>query len=65
MLLKFWIIRVFEYFISSIEIFLLTLIENLITYIKNENFKGFTMKNTKLYEYRCMCLCMFMKVCIS
>ena len=29
----------FEYFISSIENFLLTLIDNLITYIKNEKFK--------------------------
>ena len=28
-LLKFWIIHVFEYFISSIKIFLLTLVDNL------------------------------------
>ena len=38
-LLKFWISYVFECFISSIEIFFLTLVDNLVTYIKNENFK--------------------------
>ena len=38
-LLKSWIFHIFEYFISSSEIFLLTLVDSLITYIKNENFK--------------------------
>ena len=38
--LKFWIIYIFEYFINSIEIFLLTTVDNLITYIENENENG-------------------------
>ena len=41
--LKFWIIYVFEYFINSIEIFLLTTVDNLVAYIENENGKDFTM----------------------
>ena len=45
--LKFWIIHIFEHFINSIEMFLLTItmIDNLITYIENENYKDFTMKD--------------------
>ena len=34
-----------EHFISSIEIFLLAMVDNLVTYIENENFKGFTIKD--------------------
>ena len=41
--LKFWIIYVFKYFINSIEIFLLTTVDNLVAYIENENGKDFTM----------------------
>ena len=43
--LKFWIIYVFEYFINSIEIFLLTTVDNLVAYIENENGKDFTMED--------------------
>ena len=43
--LKFWIIYVFEYFINSIEIFLLTTVGNLVAYIENENGKDFTMED--------------------
>ena len=43
--LKFWIIYVFEHFINSIEIFLLTMVDNLVTYIENENCKDFTMED--------------------
>ena len=43
--LKFWIINVFEHFINSIEIFLLTMVDNLVTYIENENCKDFTMED--------------------
>ena len=43
--LKFWIIYVFEYFINSIEIFLLTTVDNLVDYIENENGKDFTMED--------------------
>ena len=43
--LKFWIIYVFEYFINSIEIFLLTTVDNLVAYIENENCKDFTMED--------------------
>ena len=43
--LKFWIIYVFEYFINSIKIFLLTTVDNLVAYIENENDKDFTMKD--------------------
>ena len=32
-------IYVFEYFISSIEVLLFILVDNLLTYIKNENLK--------------------------
>ena len=42
---KFWIIYVFEHFINSIEIFLLTTVDNLVTYIENENCKDFTMED--------------------
>ena len=42
---KFWIIYVFEHFINSIEIFLLTIVDNLVTYIENENCKNFTMED--------------------
>ena len=34
-----------EHFISSIEIFLLAIVDNLVTYIENENFKDFTIEN--------------------
>ena len=44
-LLKFWIIYVFEHFINLIEIFLLTTVDNLVTYIENENCKDFTMED--------------------
>ena len=44
-LLKFWIIHIFENFNSSIEIFLLTIVDNLVTYIENENFKDFTIED--------------------
>ena len=44
-LLKFWIVHVFEYFINSIEIFLLTTVDNLVTYIENENCKDFTIED--------------------
>ena len=43
--LKFWIIYVFEHFINLIEIFLLTTVDNLVTYIENENCKDFTMED--------------------
>ena len=43
--LKFWIIYVFEYFINSIEIFLLPTVDNLVAYIENENCKDFTMED--------------------
>ena len=43
--LKFWIIYVFKHFINSIEIFLLTMVDNLVTYIDNENCKDFTMED--------------------
>lgn len=43
--LKFWIIYVFEHFINSIEIFLLTMVGNLVTYIENENCKDFIMED--------------------
>ena len=43
--LKFWVIYVFEYFINSIEIFLLTTVDNLVAYIENENDKDFTMED--------------------
>ena len=43
--LKFWIIFVFEHFINSIKIFLLTMVDNLVTYIENENCKDFTMED--------------------
>ena len=43
--LKFWIIYVFEYFINSFEIFLLITVDNLVTYIENENCKDFTMED--------------------
>ena len=43
--IKFWIINVFEHFINSIEIFLLTMVDNLVTYIENENCKDFTMED--------------------
>ena len=43
--LKFWIIYVFKNFINSIEIFLLTMVDNLVTYIENENCKDFTMED--------------------
>ena len=33
-----------EHSISSIENFLLTMVDNQVTYIKNENFKDFTIK---------------------
>ena len=42
---KFWIIYVFEHFINSTEIFLLTTVDNLVTYIENENCKDFTMED--------------------
>ena len=35
----------FENFISSIEIFLLIIVDNLVTYIENENFKDFTIED--------------------
>ena len=44
-LLKFWIIHVFENFIKLIEIFLLAMVDNLVTYIGNKNFKDFTIKD--------------------
>ena len=44
-LLKFWIIHIFENFINSIEIFLLTTVDNLVTYIENENGKDSTMED--------------------
>ena len=43
--LKFWIIYVFKHFINSIEIFLLTMVDNLVTYIENKNCKNFTMED--------------------
>ena len=36
-------IKVFEDFISFIQTFLFTLVDNLIIYIKNESFKNFTI----------------------
>ena len=52
--LKFLIIYVFKHFINSIEFFLLTMVDNLVTYIENENCKEFTMENgeklIKFYE---------------
>ena len=42
---KFWIIYVFEHFNNLIEIFLLTTVDNLVTYIENENCKDFTMED--------------------
>ena len=33
-----------EHFISSIENFLLAMIDNQVTYIENENFKDFTIE---------------------
>ena len=50
----------------QLKIFLLAIVDNLVTYIENENFKGFTMKNTKLcvcIDYTCLCRCM--EVCID
>ena len=35
----------FENFISSIEIFLLTMVDNLVTYIENKIFKDFTIED--------------------
>ena len=43
--LKFWIIYVFKHFINSIEFFLLAMVDNLLTYIENENYKDFTMED--------------------
>ena len=43
--LKFWIIYVFEHFINSTKIFLLTTVDNLVTYIENENCKDFTIED--------------------
>ena len=40
---KFWIIYIFEHFINSIEIFFT--VNNLVTYIENENCKNFTIKD--------------------
>ena len=57
MLLKFWIIHVFEYFINSIENFLLTLVDNLETYIKNENFKD---SLRKILSYVCVYRCLLL-----
>ena len=34
-----------EHFISSIENFLLAMVDNLVTYIENKNFKDFTIEN--------------------
>ena len=34
-----------EHFISSIENFLLAMVNNLATYIENENFKDFTIED--------------------
>ena len=42
-LLKFWIIHIFEN--SSIEILM---IDNLVTYIKNKNFKDFTVEDGEI-----------------
>ena len=44
-LLKFGIIHVFEHFINSIENLLLTMVDNLVTYIENENCKDFNMED--------------------
>ena len=44
-ILKFWIIHVFENFISSIEILM---IDNLVTYIENKNFKYFTIEDGEM-----------------
>ena len=43
--LKFWIICVFEHFINLIKKNLLTTVDNLVTYIENENCKDFTMED--------------------
>ena len=37
--------HVFEHFFNSIEIFLLTMVGNLVTSIDNENCKDFTMED--------------------
>ena len=37
----------FEIVINSIEIFLLTIVNNLVTYIKNKYFKDFTIEDVK------------------
>ena len=37
----------FENFISSIEIFLLAMVDNLVTYIENIFFKDFTIEDGK------------------
>ena len=44
---------------------LLAMVDNLVTCIENENFKDFTLKDTKFCVYKCMCLCMCMEVCID
>ena len=38
-------IYVLEHFINLIEIFLLTTVDNLVTYIENENCKDFTIED--------------------
>ena len=40
-------IFVFKHFINSVEIFLLTMVNNLVIYIKNKNGKDFTMENNE------------------
>ena len=45
--LNFWIIYVFKHFINSIEIFLLTMVDNLVTYNENENCKNFTKEDSE------------------
>lgn len=46
-MLKFCIILELENFINSIEIFLFTLVDDLVTYIKNENLQNIIMEMIK------------------
>ena len=49
----------------QLKIFLLAIVDNLVTYIENENFKDFTMKNTKFCVCVCVCVCVDVCVCVG
>ena len=65
----------FEIVINSIEIFLLTIVNNLVTYIKNKNLKDFTIedvkdkfnwiKNITFKDFKILTyVCVYIKICI-